>query len=563
MRAAIGASLLISLAVACAPSDAAKESGDWAEFRDGFLEFYFEANPSFAASQGRHEFDGRLPDWSGNGIRAKTASLHDARDETAAIDPANLEEAERFERELLLARIDRDLFWLEEAEWPWRNPTYYRLDPNVYLTREYAPLEDRMRAYNRWARAVPEATRQIRANLRTPLPRTYVQIGRIRFGGLARYLEDDVPGVFESVGDQELRREFEEATDAAVRALSDLDAWLEGQALEATDGFALGPELFRAMLWNTERIDTSLEELEAIGRADLERNQATLIEACSGYAPGATVRQCMDRAAANKPDDGPVLEARRQLESLETVLRDRNLVTIPGSERAQVEEAPPHRRSNTAYIDIPGPYENGLPSTYYIAPPDPSWSEEDQAAYIPSLGNLLFISVHEVWPGHFLQFLHANRAPSILGRVFVGYAFAEGWAHYAEELMWEAGLGEDDPEVHIGQLENALLRNVRFLSALGLHTGGMSVEESERMFRDEAFQDPGTARQQAARGTYDPAYLNYTMGKLMIRRLRDDWLSLQPDATLRDFHDRFLSFGGPPIPLVRKAMLGEATGSPF
>ena len=172
--------------------------------------------------------------------------------------------------------------------------------------------------------------------------------------------------------------------------------------------------------------------------------------------------------------------------------------------------------------------------------------------------------MHEVWPGHFLQFLHSNRNPSIVGRLFVGYAFAEGWAHYAEEAMWDMGLGKGSPETHIGQLSNALLRNARFLSAIGLHTRGMTVADSERFFREQAFTDAGTARQQSTRGTYDPAYLNYTMGKLMIRKLREDWTASRGGRTAwRDFHDRFLTYGGPPIPMVRQQMMGSAGGALF
>jgi uncharacterized protein (DUF885 family) len=178
--------------------------------------------------------------------------------------------------------------------------------------------------------------------------------------------------------------------------------------------------------------------------------------------------------------------------------------------------------------------------------------------------------VHEVWPGHFLQFLHSNRNPSKIASIWVGYAYAEGWAHYGEEMMWEEGLGNGDPEQHVGQITAALLRDVRFLSAIGLHTGKMTVAESERMFQERAFQDPGSARQQAARGTYDPAYLKYTLGKLMIRKLRSDWVARQPAAGAggdprrywRAFHDQFLSYGGPPIPMVRAAMVGEG-GSLF
>jgi len=243
---------------------------------------------------------------------------------------------------------------------------------------------------------------------------------------------------------------------------------------------------------------------------------------------------------------------------------DHDLVGIPGTEQALVAEAPPYQRSNFAYIDIPGPYDKGMPSVYYIAPPDPSWSKADQEAYVPGKSVLLFTSAHEVWPGHFVQFFHANRSPFDFGRLFVGYAYAEGWAHYTEEMMWEAGLGNGAPEAHIGQLSEALLRNVRFLCAIGMHTQGMSVASCETLFREQAYQDPGSARQQAARGSYDPAYLNYTMGKLMIRKLRADWTANRGGrAAWRAFHDGFLSYGGPPIPLVREQMLGTAGGDLF
>ena len=244
-------------------------------------------------------------------------------------------------------------------------------------------------------------------------------------------------------------------------------------------------------------------------------------------------------------------------------------MSIPSDEQALVAEAPLYNRANAAFIQVPGPYDHGVAATYNIAPPDPKWTKAEQAAYIPSEAGLLFTSVHEVWPGHFLQFLHSNANPDKLEALWVGYAFAEGWAHYCEEMMYEEGLGKGDPETHIGQLLDALLRDVRLLSAIGMQTEGMTVAQSEKMFKEQAFQDPGNARQQAARGTYDPAYLNYTLGKLMIRKLRTDWIAktkpaaagasaaANDQAMWHDFHDKFLSFGGPPIPLVRKQMLGE------
>jgi hypothetical protein len=411
---------------------------------------------------------------------------------------------------------------------------------------------------------VPGAVDQIRANLRLPLPETFIDLGRSMSGGLASYLEDDVPAHFAAVADGKLRAQYEQASLDAVRALRSLDAWFEEQRPQATGDFALGAALFGGMLRATERVDQPLERLADANRADLERNRRALDAACASFAPGSTIPACIAMAQARKPPEGAVGGARRQLEALEAFVREAGLVTIPGPERALVDAAPPHRRSNAAYISIPGPYEEGLPSIYYIAPPDPGWTEAERAEYVPGETPLLFISVHEVWPGHFLQRLHANRAASRIGRLFAGYAFSEGWAHYAEEMMWEAGLGRGDPEIQIGQILNALRRNVRFMSALGLHTGGMTVAGSERLFADAAFLDPGNARQQAARGTYDPAYLNYTLGKLMIRKLRDDWTAGRGGREAwRDFHDRLLSQGGPPLPLLRRAMLGDDAGPPL
>ncbi len=244
-------------------------------------------------------------------------------------------------------------------------------------------------------------------------------------------------------------------------------------------------------------------------------------------------------------------------------MQDKDLVSIPGTEEALVKESPPYNRQNSAYIDIPGPFEKGLPSVYYISPPDPSWTQKQQDDFVAGKADLLGTSIHEIWPGHFLNFLHANRAESLFGRLFVGYAFAEGWAHYTEELMIEAGLGESGvmegltaDEVRVGQISNALLRDCRYLSAIGLHAQGWSVEKSKQFFIDECYQVEGTAIQQSARGTYDPAYLNYTLGKLMIKKLREDWTG-GDRSKWKEFHDEFLSYGGPQIPMVRQAMMKE------
>lgn len=538
----------------------------WDTLVSDFLDSTFTARPDLAVYMGRHEFDGQLPDWSKEGLANEQTRLERWKTRIEGIDVSALDEARRFEREYMTAAIDGDLFWLARAHWPQKNPAYYAgsMDPDVYVSRKYAPLETRIRAYTAYARNVPRAVEQIRANLQPPFPRTFIDRGTGAFGGLASFFADDVPNVFADVKEDALQREFTTANDSAIAAMKDLAAWLETTRSTQTDDFAMGPGLFSEMLWATERVDTPLDELSRIARADLDRNLAALKAACAKFAPGATIQQCVERVGANKPATGPVAAARTQLTELRAFVEEKDLVTIPGPEQALVDESPPYMRWNAAYISIPGPYETNLPSTYYIAPPDPSWSEQERASYIPGVADLLAISVHEVWPGHFLQFLHSNRVSSKLGRVFVGYAFAEGWAHYVEEMVIEEGLGDGDPEIHIGQLLNATLRNARFVAAIGLHSGSMTVEQAEELFREEGYQDPANARQQAARGTFDPAYLNYTLGKLMVMKLRADWIKANPGPkALKRFHDAFLSYGGPPIPLVRQAMLPGDQGGLF
>jgi uncharacterized protein (DUF885 family) len=536
-------------------------------FLQSFIDGEFRANPAFAVQQGKHEFDGRLPDWSTTGLHNERMRLRSAMAAAQAFSPRRLTREQRFERDYLMAHVRGELFWLDVADQPHSNPAYYMnngLDPSVYVTRPYAPAATRLRAHIRYLRAVPRAATQIRANLRTPLPVSFIDYGKSAFGGFADYYPTDGTAAFAEVRDAALQRELRTASQAAAAAMRSLANWLESQRRTATTNFQLGAARFAQMIRDTEMVDTPLAQLEAIGRADLDRNRQALVAACAQFAPGASVPACMERMSANKPQGGPVAGARRQLAGLRTFIEQHDLVTIPGTEQAHVEEAPPYNRQNSAYIDIPGPYEHGLPSVYYIAPPDPSWTPAVQAAFVPGEADLLFTTVHEVWPGHFLNFLHANRSPFTFGRVFVGYAFAEGWAHYAEEMMWDAGLGNGDPETHIGQLSNALLRDCRFLSAIGMHTGRMTQQQSFQMFREQCYQDEGNARQQAARGTYDPAYLNYTMGKLLIRRLRDDWIRTRGGRQAwKAFHDRFLSYGGPPIPLVRAQMMGGTARSIF
>ena len=539
-----------------APGEA--EVVSWDNFAATTIAGYYDRNPEIAVYAGRHEYDGKISDISLAAAEEYAVWIDDVL--TAADAYGDLDGMKALERDYLTNSLQGARFWIRDSGFLTNNPVVYsfRLGMDTFIDREYAPLEQRIVAYTQYVSQLPGWLSTMQQNLEPPLPAPYVETAHGIFTGLANYLENTVPGLFAAVEDEQLQRQFAAANTAAAEAVLQTANWLDGLKATATDDYALGAETFLKMLRATQGVDISLAELKAAGELDLDRNLNSLYAACAEFAPGESTEDCVLKVQNRKPPEGAVDGAARQLPALKKFLIDNDLVSIPGTEDALVDEAPPHRRFNAAYIDIPGPFESGLPSVYYIAPPDPSWSEEDQRAYVPGETDLLAISVHEVWPGHFLQFLHANRAENNVGRHFNTYSFTEGWAHYTEQMMVDAGFGDGDPEVRIGQLLNALLRNVRYLSAIGLHAESMSVEESHKMFETKAYQDFGNASQQAFRGTYDPGYLNYTLGKLMINKLRDDWTPGRGgEEAWGRFHDRFLSYGSPPVPLIRAEMLGE------
>jgi len=546
----------------------AAQQGDWPGFVNNFIEASFKANPGFAVAQGRHEYDGQIADLSPAAIQGEVDRLKKSIADAQGFADDKLTPQQRYEREYLVSVAKGQLFWIDPtgADQLHHNPASYLgfVDPSVYITVPYAPKEQRLKSYIKFLQNVPRAVEQMRANIQTPMATSFVDYAAKAFGGFVVYYPGDGMAAWKGVGTPEDQQALKAATDNAVKAMQDTVTWVESQRAASKPTFALGKAKFQRMLADTEMVTTPVEQLEQIGRADLAANQKLLGEACSRYAAGQTIEACMVKMSNNKPQGGAVAGARAQLAGLKQFIEQHDIVTIPGPEEAKVEEAPPYQRQNFAYINIPGPYEKGLPSVYYIAPADPSWPKAEQDAFVPGQADLLFTSVHEVWPGHFLNFLHANRSKNMFGRVFVGYAFAEGWAHYTEEMMRVKGVGGGTDETLIGQLSNALLRDCRFLSAIGMHTGSMTQAQSYDLFRNQCYQDSGNARQQAARGTYDPAYLNYTMGKLMIRKLRDDWTATRGgEKAWKAFHDQFLSYGGPPIPLVRQQMMNGKAEAVF
>lgn len=528
------------------------------------LDDYLAARPNAAVEVGLHAYDGKLPDFSADGLRAQVEMAATTIEALEAFDPDTLTDVQRAERAALLTTLEEVRFRIEVLEEPMQNPMFYVgiLDLTPYVSRDYAPLEQRAEAIIAFAEAVPAHLSAAKANLQPALPRTFIETALIQARGTASFARTDVPAAMNALPEGPLADRMGKALEAMATALDGYAGYLEEARGRATDDFALGPEVFARMLQTTQGIDVELGQLETVIRADLERNLAAMQEAAAALSPKKSTKAVIDKVHKDKPKPGKVIaEATEQSVRMKAFLQEKDLVTIPSDDEAQVVETPPFMRWNAAFLSSAGVFETKpLPSFYYISPPDPSWPKAKQRAYVPDRADLLFITIHEVWPGHFLHSLHLKRGDSRVLKALWNYTTGEGWAHYTEEMMWDAGFS-DDPAIHIGQLQNALLRNVRSLCAIGLHTQGMTVAQCQQMFVDQAFQSEGNAEQEARRGTFDPMYLAYTTGKLVIKKMRAD-LEAKADAEGKPFdekafHDRLLSYGAAPLSAIRAGLVPD------
>ena len=552
--------LALALLACAAPRPAAPtataDDTAFARVRDSFYDAYLAFHPTAAIRLGYHDRDGQLGDRSAAALAGEVTRLHAALDELGRIDGGKLLGPNRVERAVLMNVARSGLFDLEVRASPSTNPFFYLWQLNVqdYVTRDYAPLADRARAVVAYTRAAHGYLEDARKNLVGPIPRPWLEVSLVIVKGGIEFVHKDVRQALAGAESPELSA----ALDQHEQDLRAFAQFLESRRADASADFALGAERYVQALADVEGLSTDLATLERVAREDTERNLAALAEAARAVDPKKTVAEVVAELDRDKPEASQVVAlATEQAESLRRFVVDHQVVAIPSADVAEVRLAPPFARINPAFISAPGPFEKKpLPAIYYISEPDPSWPSAQQKSYLQPRDVLLFTTVHEVWPGHFVQHLYENRMASRIVKSFCSYAYTEGWAHYTEEMMWQAGLGGGDPRVHIGQLLSALMRDARFLAALGLHTRGMTVDEATRLFQEKAFLPLAAARQQAMRGTLDPLYSLYTIGKLMIVKLRDDYRK-KTGASLAAFHEAFLSAGCEAIPIVRRELLGD------
>jgi len=527
---------------------------------DGASAALWNLDPGEAVYLGKHEYDGIVPDLTETAIGTQLDRLVLLKERLEVLD--GLDADQQMDRLQLVAAIDTALIaWKRVRGWRVNPMTPIpMLDITLYLTRDYAPMGHRAEQAALVLEQAPRLLDQARACLERPVPRVFAEWGVRLATGMADSLEADLPG--RAVADPFAAGLLAGAGETAAAALRDYAAWVEHDLLpDAVDDFAVGGEVLEAMLQQGELVDMDLAHLLEVGEADLGANLDALHAAAAEIEPGVPAREVYERhvASVHASADDLIPSTRAMLEEIRSFLVEREIITIPSEVRARVEETPRHLRWAFAMMSTPGPYETeATDAIYYVTPVEPEWDEAKAEEWLKTLNSFALedISIHEAYPGHYVHFLHYDSAPTEVSRRVASYAFVEGWAHYTEQMMWEEGYRDGDPRFRMAQLVEALVRNCRFVAAIRMHAHGMTLDEATRLFVDKALYEETPARSEAERGAFDPGYYSYTLGKLQILRLREDYRQAEGAGfDLRAFHDRLLSRGAPPVELMRQVML--------
>ena len=531
---------------------------------DRVFQQMWDFSPSLASGSGLHEYDGHLPDVSSGAMALRAAEVESELTALAAIQASSLGSQDRFDHSLLTSTLRKEIFELTEIRTHATNPIemMFHIELSNYITRDYAPLAQRVESLSRALTAVPTFLDRLKAGLSPQLGLAVIEPSIEAYEGLRAFYDTDLAEAVAKLGDNQLSQSFEDARRPASAAVGAFVEHLEARRSSAGDEFAIGADRFAAHLLHGEMVHMPLDRLLAVGVADLERNLNRFREAAAAIDASNSPSEVMGKMSRHHPTaDSLIPETADMLERIRAFVIDRDIVTVPSEIRCQVIETPSFMRWATAALDMPGPFEERATETYYyVTPVEPHWTPDQAEEWLSNMNyaTLENTSVHEAYPGHYVHYLHTRSAPSKVSKMFGAYSFWEGWAHYTEEMMIEEGFADENPGLRLGQISDALLRDCRYVCAIRMHTEGMSVEEATRFFKENAYMEELPARKEATRGTFDPMYLNYTLGKLMIMKLREDYRREQGTAySLKRFHDAFLSFGAPPIPLVRQMMLRE------
>ena len=527
---------------------------------------------------GLHEFDGKLTDFSRASLGAELKRLQSFDKRLAELDSRQLSPQAFYDYRILRGAIKREIFGFDQMQIYSQNPMTYAgvLDVNIYIKRNFAPLEERVRSITAILNQAPKVFAAARSNLADALPHPQIELAIDQANGAADFLGKDLVDALKDVKDEKLMGEFKTANARAIEELRSYASYLKDQKLlKAHERYALGREKYAKLLEYGEMVTIPPEQLLEIGLRELHRKQEVFAEAAREIDPDKKPVEVFQAIQKDHPTEQSLIpDAAKDLELIRQFLIDHKIISLPSPVRAQVTETPQYLRATSfASMDTPGPFETkATEAYYYVTPPEHDWTAQQKDEWLTSFNYYTtdIVSIHEAYPGHYVQFLHLNASPANkLEKIFGSYAFTEGWAHYAEQMMVDEGFGASGSanpgsdkvkaaKYRLAQADEALLRFCRFCVSIKMHCQGMNVEDATKFFQDNCYYEQKPARQEAMRGAFDPEYLYYTFGKFEIFKLREDYRKQEGDAfTLQKFHDEMLRHGAPPIRLLRELMLKD------
>jgi len=557
----------------------ASENADAAFTRlaEEYLEGYLAWRPQVGTALGFHQYDGKVTDLGQASLDRELARLKSFDRRLAALSHQSLSPGVFYDYRLLQNAIRREIFGFTEMEIYSKNPMTYAgvLDVNIYIKRNFAPLEDRVRSIIGILNQASNVMAAARTNLVEALPQPEVETAIEEAGGAVDFLGKDLVAALKEVKNDQLMADFNAANQRAIEELRAYAAYLKEQKLpKANASYALGREKYRKLLQYGEMITMTPEQVLEIGLRELRAKQQVFAETAREVDPGQKPIEVFRAIQKAHPTEQSLIpDTAKDLEMIRQFLIDKKIITLPSPVRATVAETPQFLRATSfASMDTPGPFEaKATEAYYYVTPVESDWPAQQKEEWLTAFNYYTtdVVSIHEAYPGHYVQFLCLNASPATkIEKIFNSYAFTEGWAHYAEQMMVDEGFGADaapastqnDPKraakYRLAQTDEALLRICRLCVSIKMHCQGMTVNEATKFFQDNCYYEAKPARQEAIRGTFDPEFLYYTVGKLEILKLREDYRRQEGDNfSLEKFHDEMLRHGSPPIRLLREVML--------
>ena len=551
------------------PSPQAIATAEFNGMVDEYFDAYFHFHPSEATAAGFHQYDSQLEDYSQKSRDEELSFLLEAKQGAGYFHADNLNEGQRIDLKLVSNAINGRILELQEIRMWQKNPDIYSSGPTasifLLMSRKFAPPADRLKSVIAREQLIPANLSAARFNLKNP-PRVYTEVAIEQMPGIVSFFQKDVPEAFKDVTNPQLLGQFKAANNNVITELQRYETWMKSELLPLSRGdYRLGPELYQKKLLYEDMVEIPLDRLLQIGYDDLHKNQAELKRVAGLIDPAKTPEQVLESLEQDHPQPDLLLQSFRDtFNRLIGFIEQKKIITIPSEVRPIVEETPPFARAlTTASMDTPGPYESTAKEAYFnVTLPEANWPAERTKSWMEGFnrGTIISTAIHEAYPGHYEQFLWAPQFPSKVRKLIGCGTNIEGWAHYTEQMMLDEGYGNGDPKLRIGQLQDALLRDARYIVGIQMHTGTMTLAQATDFFIKEGHQTATVSEREAKRGTSDPTYLIYTLGKLEIMKLRSDYRQkVGASFSLQQFHDEFMKQGMPPIPLVRQLMLGNDT----